>query len=164
MENINYKKNIIFYVLVLCIALEFFTFLALVVLDTFSIGRFKELNALKGGFVFLILACITYMYTKQYNFIFNLNALGIQIIETSNFKKREHLISYSDIRKIDHQMLSKKLKIHLKNNNEYIIKFMHKRVNGAISDESKIGNSFGSLRELANLKTEIEKRVKIINE
>jgi len=160
MNDIVYKKNLIFSVLLILALTELATFFLLLYLDIFKVGNYHQQNAFGGSIVFLFFSLVTFLYLNMINFTFRLTSDKIIILRKSllNSKTVEE-IPYVKITDVEVNALSKTVVLKLENNADLILRFMHYRYSGELPDKSHIGNINGALREINNLQQELIRRI-----
>lgn len=162
-EILEYKKSNLFYFLLYSSIFMTFIAVLLAVLDIFDIGTFRQQNALEASFVCWGWIFLVHIYLEYHNYEFFLNDEFVNIKSTSFFKKGEYKIYFNEIKKIEVLSITKEIKFYLDNGNRFLLRYMHKRTSGNLPNKTDVGNPQGSLRELMNLKNEIELRVKSVN-
>ncbi len=161
-DIIRYEKNHLYYLLIFLISLTLIGALILIMLDLYNVGTFREQNALKASYVFIIWGFALYIFKELHNTIFSLEKHSISILSCFGLKKKTIAISYNEISSVEISFLFlQQLTINLKDGTRYKLKYMHRLAEGELPDTADPSRTSGTLRDLTNLKNEIERRVQL---
>lgn len=155
-----YKKSLFFYIVASSVILALGAGATFLALHIFDVSTYRQQNAFGAALLFHFLAVAAYVYLDFHNFNFTVSESSIEIQSTSLSRNLNRKISFKDIKKVEAQLMSKQLKLFLVDETNYVLRFLHTRTSGELADTAHLGNPNGTLREIINLRNEIENRIR----